>query len=96
MEMNAKAKYIRMSPRKIRLVADLIRKMKVGEAFDQLKFLKKLATKPVAKLLNSTLANPEHNFRQERDNLYHEDIFIKPSAREEFGGRGDIKDRKYA
>lgn len=76
MEIIAKAKYIRMSPRKIRLVANLVKKMKVGEAFDQLKFLKKLATKPVAKLLNSAVANAEHNFNLERDNLYLKEITV--------------------
>lgn len=52
-----------MSPRKVRLVAGLIRGMGALAALDQLNVTPKAAGKPVAKLLKSALANAEHNFR---------------------------------
>ena len=63
MEIKAKAKFIRMSPRKIRLVADLIRGMDVGTALDQLNFTVKAAKEPILKLLNSCIANATNNFK---------------------------------
>lgn len=70
MEVKAKARYIRMSPRKVRLVVDVIRGMKVKEARTQLQFMKKAAAEPVLKLLNSAVANAEHNFNLNADNLF--------------------------
>jgi len=49
MEVKAKAKFIRMSPIKMRLVTNLIKKLPVDKALDQLQFINKLAAGPVAK-----------------------------------------------
>jgi len=57
----AKLKYLRMSPRKVRLVIDLVRGMKAQEARAQLQFLQKAAARPIAKLLDSAIANALHN-----------------------------------
>ncbi len=76
MEVKAKAKNIRMSARKVRLVADMIRGMEAGSALDQLKFNKKWAAKPVAKLLNSAVANAENNFELDKNNLYVKEIRV--------------------
>ena len=62
MEVKAKAKHMKMSARKIRLVIDVVRGLGVNEALDQLKFINKWAAKPVAKLINSAVANAENNF----------------------------------
>lgn len=70
MEVKAKARHIRMSPRKIRLVVDVIRGRRVSDAQTQLRFMKKAAALPVLKLLNSALANATHNFQLEAHNLY--------------------------
>lgn len=70
MEVKAYAKNIRMSPRKIRLVIDVIRGMDVSRAETQLLFLKKAAALPVLKLLNSAIANAEHNFQIGKDTLF--------------------------
>ena len=70
MEIKSKARNIRMSPRKIRLVVDLIRGMDVQKAQEQLGFMKKHAAKPVLKLLNSAMANAEHNFQLKKEDLY--------------------------
>lgn len=69
MEVTAKARYIRMSPRKVRLVIDVVRGMNVKEAQTQLKFMKKAAAEPVLKLLNSAVANAENNFGIKKDDL---------------------------
>lgn len=61
---------MRISPKKIRLVVDVVRGMKVNEAIDQLKYSKKIARVPVLKLLNSAVANAEKNFNLKKDNLY--------------------------
>lgn len=61
MKVHATAKYIRISPRKTRLVVDLVRGMAIEEARAQLKFSAKNAAKPVLKVLNSAIANAENN-----------------------------------
>lgn len=70
MEIKAKARFIRISPRKVRLIIDLIRGMNVREALTQLKFLRKDAVLPVRKLIESAIANAEHNFKLKKENLY--------------------------
>ena len=55
MEVKASLKHLRMSPRKIRLVIDVIRKLPVDTALDQLRFMNKLAAEPVAKLIKSVV-----------------------------------------
>lgn len=72
MDVKARAKFIRMSPRKVRLVVDLVRGLPVLEAKHQLQFLNKAASVPVLKLINSAAANAEHNF-----NLKVEDLVVK-------------------
>jgi len=76
MEVKAKIKFIRMSPTKIRLVANLIKKMPVDQALDQLQFINKLAARPVAKLIKSAIANAEHNFELAKDNLFIKEITV--------------------
>jgi len=61
MEVQATAKYIHMSPRKVRLVADMVRGLVIAEAQKQLQFSQKLAAKPVLKVLNSAIANAKNN-----------------------------------
>jgi large subunit ribosomal protein L22 len=74
MEVKASLKHLRMSPRKIRLVIDVIRKMPVTAALDQLRFINKLAAEPLAKLIKSAIANAENTFNLQRDNLYIKEI----------------------
>src|SRR5512142_1558027 len=56
---HAKLSYLRIAPRKIRLVADHVRGMPVGEALAVLKYTPQAAAKPLAKLLRSAVANAE-------------------------------------
>ncbi len=61
LETQAKLRYLRMSPRKVRLLVDLIRGMKATAALQELQFSKKTGARPVAKLLQSAIANAKHN-----------------------------------
>lgn len=65
-----------MSPRKTRLVVDLIRGSRVDEAVAQLKVMAKAAALPVLKLLNSAVANAEHNFKLDRKSLLIKQIYV--------------------
>ncbi len=70
MDVHAKLRYLRMSPRKVRLIIDVIRGMKAEEAETRLTFLPKAAAYPVLKLLRSAMANAEHNFKLSRADLW--------------------------
>jgi large subunit ribosomal protein L22 len=59
MEATAKLRYLRITPRKVRVVADLIRGKNVNAALAQLAYVEKRAAEPVAKLLRSAVANAE-------------------------------------
>lgn len=70
MEAKAVAKYIRIAPRKIRVVIDLIRGKNVGEAFAILKYTPKVGAEVVEKVLQSAVANAEHNYDMNTDKLF--------------------------
>ena len=72
---HAPAKYVRISSRKVRIVINLIRGKKVDEALAILRFTPKSASPVVEKLLNSAIANAEHNLGLSRDTLYVAEIF---------------------
>ena len=59
MEATAKLRYLRITPRKVRLVANLIRGKKVDHALAQLAYVEKRAAEPLAKLLRSAVANAD-------------------------------------
>jgi len=69
MKIKAERKFIRMSPRKIRLVADLIRLMPINEALTTLKHLEKRAALPVLKTLTQAIANAVNNHNLNKDTL---------------------------
>lgn len=75
MEVKASLKHLRMSASKVRLVIDVIRKMPVEAALDQLKFINKLAAVSVAKLIRSAIASAENTYRLERSNLFIKEIY---------------------
>jgi len=68
-EAKAVARFIRISPRKVRLVVDLIRGKDVKEALAILKYTPQRASVPVAKVVKSAAANAEHNYDMDSDNL---------------------------
>jgi large subunit ribosomal protein L22 len=67
--VSATAKYVRMSARKARLVADLVRGKPVPEALGILKFSTRAAAGPLTKALRSAMANAEHNGGMDADAL---------------------------
>jgi len=70
MEAKAGTKHIRIAPRKVRIVVDLIRGKNVGEAFAILKYTPKVASEVLEKILKSAVANAEHNYDMNADKLY--------------------------
>ena len=76
MEAKAVARYIRMSPRKARYVADLIRGKKVEDALDVLAFTPRRASNTVSRLLKSAIANAGQNESIDVDTLYVKKIFV--------------------
>jgi len=94
MDIRATARFIPMSPQKVRLVLDLIRGMDVIEALDVLRFTNKAASKPIEKLLRSAIANAEENLGVGRDELIVHKIYADkgPTRRwRRFGARGRFK-----
>lgn len=76
MEVKAVAKYIRIAPRKVRVVMDLIRGKNVAEAFAILKFTPKAGADVIEKVLKSAVANAENNFDMNVDKLYVSSAFV--------------------
>ncbi|MCX7883953.1 MAG: 50S ribosomal protein L22 [Caloramator sp.] len=70
MEARAHAKYVRMSPRKVKVVLDLIRGKNVGEAMAILKHTPRAAATVVEKLLKSAMANAENNHQMDVSKLF--------------------------
>jgi len=73
-EVRAVAKYIRMSPHKVRLVTDLVRGRDVDEALALLRFTPKIAAKAVSKVIASAAANAEENLGLSSNELYIAEI----------------------
>ena len=66
---------MRISPRKVKIVIDLIRGKQVDQALAILKFTPKAASPVVEKLLSSAIANAENNLSQNRDELYVAEVY---------------------
>ncbi len=67
---HATAKYVRVAPRKVQIVLDLIRGKKVDDALAIVMYTPKSASPVVEKLLNSAIANAENNLEMDREMLY--------------------------
>ncbi|KMY52598.1 50S ribosomal protein L22 [Bacillus sp. FJAT-27231] len=76
MEAKAVVRTVRIAPRKARLVVDLIRGKQVGEAIAILRHTPKAASPVVEKLLNSAIANAEHNYDMDVNNLVVNKVFV--------------------
>jgi large subunit ribosomal protein L22 len=77
MEARAVARYIRQSPRKMRLVADLIRGQSVNEAYAILRFNTKKAARPVEKILRSAVSNAMYKADEEGERLDVDELYVK-------------------
>ena len=78
MEAKAYLKYLRISPRKVQIVADLIRGKNVGTAMAILMQTPKAASEPMMKLLKSAVANAENNFNMDVEKLIVTEVFATP------------------
>ena len=95
MEAKAIAKNVKCTPRKARLVVDLIRNKDVAEAQAILKLTNKQVTEDVLKVLNSAIANAEHNNNMDVNNLYVKTAYVNDGLRMKrmlprAKGRGDV------
>jgi large subunit ribosomal protein L22 len=77
MEAVAKTKYLKGSPRKARLVIDLIRGVNVSRALSILRFTDKRAADPIAKCLNSAIANATYKAEQQNIAIDPDDLWVK-------------------
>jgi len=75
MKAHAQAKYIRQSPNKVRRVVDLVRGLPVEEARQVLDLTQRRAAGYVRKVLDSAVANAEHNLAMDADELFVSEIF---------------------
>ena len=89
-EARATLKFARISARKVKIVADLIRGKDVDEAISIVKFTPKASSEVIEKLLKSAIANAENNHEMKHENLYVAEIFanqgptlkrIRPAAK---------------
>lgn len=76
MKITAKLKNLRVSPRKVRLVTNLIKGMDTGNALVQLSYVVKGSSSAVEKLLRSAIANAENNFGLDKNNLLVADVQV--------------------
>lgn len=74
----AKATNVRISPRKVQIVLDLIRKQPADKAMAILKYTPKAACEPLEKLLKSAMANAENNKNMDVSRLYVDTCFVCP------------------
>lgn len=77
MELKASLQNLRMAPRKVRLVTNLVKGKSVTQAKGQLAFLAKKPAPLVLKLLNSAIANAKHNFEIPEQNLFIKRIMVE-------------------
>ena len=101
MEAKAIANTIRITPRKARLVVDLIRNKDVAEAQAILKLTNKQVTEDVLKVLNSAIANAEHNNNMDVNNLYVKTAYVNDGLRMKrmlprAKGRGDVIIKRFS
>ena len=80
-EARAIAKNVRVTPRKVRLVIDLVRGLPVKQALGILDNLNRAASEPVMKLIKSAAANATNNFGMDEDALYIAEIYATDGLR---------------
>lgn len=76
MEAKAQLRNLRVAPRKIRLLVDLVRGMKAEDALLQLQFSRKHAARPLLKLIESAIANAVNNLSIKKDSLLIKTAFV--------------------
>ena len=81
MKVTASLNYLRISPRKVRVVVDAVRGLAARDAVAQLSFLNKRAARDVQKLISSAIANAEHNFSLDPESLKISSIKVNEGPR---------------
>ncbi len=76
MEAKALARYVRIAPRKVRMVVDVIRGQAVETAFKNLQFVNKRPKEVVEKTLKSAVANAGYNGEMDIDKLYVKSVYV--------------------
>lgn len=76
MKIVAEQKYIRVSPRKLRLIADVVRSLKPQQALEHLDFINKAASEHLAKVIKQALANANHNFNLNENQVKFSEIQV--------------------
>lgn len=97
MQYIAEAKNVKMSPRKVRLVADSVRRQSVAAALSKLMVLNKRAAQPVRKVIESAIANAVHNFKGDKNNLVIKELTVQEGGafkRYHFAARGRTRPYK--
>jgi len=80
-QVTAKLNSLRIAPRKVRAVANLLRGKDVSTALAQLEHYIKKSSKPLKKLLDSAIANAENNFNMVKDNLYVKELMVNEGVK---------------
>lgn len=97
MQYKAISRNIKMSPRKVRLVADEIKKYEIPQALSRLSLLQKRAASPLKKTIESAIANAVNNFKAKKEDLMIKEMQILEGAsykRFHYAGRGRIRPYK--
>ena len=80
-EVKAQLNYLRISPRKVRAVTELIIGLDADEAKAYLKYVTRRPARPLLKLLNSAISNAQHNFNLNKNHLYIKRIRVDEGAK---------------
>jgi len=80
-EVRSQLNGLRMAPRKVRAVVNLLKGKDVNKALNQLEYFVRRPVAPVKKLLNSAIANAENNMNMVKDNLYIKNIVVNEGVK---------------
>lgn len=80
-QVKAQLNNLRIAPRKVRAIANLIKGKNVNNALDQLEYFVKKPVRPIKKLLNSAIANAENNFNMVKENLFIKELLVNEGTK---------------
>lgn len=81
MEIIAYTRFVRMTPRKLRLVANALKKKKIEQVIGRAEFIKKTAAGPILKTIKSAVANAQNNLKLNAKDLFIKNILVEEGAR---------------
>ena len=80
-QVKAQLNNLRIAPRKVRSVANLLKGKNVNDALAQLSYFVRRPAEPIKKLLSSAIANAENNFNMVKDNLYVKEVIVNEGTK---------------